>query len=335
MKAAFMKNLSDIVLRDVELWSLEDHEVRIRVDACGICGTDVTSAIDGRDEHGSFGHEVAGTILEVGRGVRHLKVGQAVALDSSTPCGACAMCHDGQQELCTHVQSFFHKPMLGFAQEMITPAVSAVPYDGLTAAEACLAEPLGVAIDMHRLGDIRLGSHVVVSGLGTIGLMAIRLAKLSGAAKITACGVSRSKVRNELALKFGADEVIEVDRTPISEHTFDVAPDRFLISSPPKTILPMLNIAAKGAIISYIGIKFGEGATIAFDANEFHFKKLQLRGSFASPAMFTPMALSLLKRKAIDGRQLISHTFSLEKIGEAMKVAATDKASAVKVVVTP
>jgi L-iditol 2-dehydrogenase len=333
MKAAFMKNLDDIIIKEIDLAKPEDYEIRIKVDACGICGTDVTSAMDGREEYGSFGHEVAGTILEVGRAVRNLKVGQKVALDSSTPCGQCENCHDGRQELCTNIQSFFYKGQLGFAEEMITPAISAVPYEGLSAEEACLAEPLGVAIDMHRLADIQIGSHVVVSGLGTIGLMALRLAKLSGAQKIYACGLSRSKARNELAKKFGADEIIEVDKTPITEYKFFTPPDRFLISSPPQTMPNMFKVAAKGALISYIGIKYGEGATLSFDANEFHFKKLQLRGSFASPAMYTPKALNLLRNKLIDGKSLISHCFSLDRIKEAMAVAAKDKERAVKVVV--
>ena len=333
MKAAFMKNLDDIIIKETELARLEDHEVRIKVDACGICGTDVTSAMDGRGEYGSFGHEVAGTILEVGRAVGHLKVGQKVALDSSTPCGRCDNCHDARQELCTNVQSFFHTPILGFAEEMITPAIRAVPYEGLTPEVACLAEPLGVAIDMHRLGDIQIGSHVVVSGLGTIGLMALRLAKLSGAQKIYACGLSRSKSKNELALKFGADEIIEVDRTPVTEYKFSTRPDRFLISSPPQTMPDMFKVAATGAVISFIGIKFGEGATLSFDANEFHFKKLQLRGSYASPALYTPKALNLLRKKLVDGESLISHRFSLDQIKEAMTVAARDKEKAVKVVV--
>jgi threonine dehydrogenase-like Zn-dependent dehydrogenase len=174
---------------------------------------------------------------------------------------------------------------------------------------------------------------VVVSGLGTIGLMALRLAKLSGAQKIYACGLSRSKAKNELAMKFGADEIIEIDKTPITEYKFSKAPDRFLISSPPQTIPNMVKVAAKGAIISYIGIKYGEGAALSFDANEFHFKKLQLRGSFASPALYTPMALNLLRNKRIDGKALISHRFPLDQIKEAMKIAAKDKERAVKVVV--
>ena len=96
----------------------------------------------------------------------------------------------------------------------------------------------------------------------------------------------------------------------------------------------MIEIATSKAIISYIGIKYGEGSKITFDANRFHFKRLQLRGSFASPAMCTPLALELLKNR-INGKSLISHTFDLNDISKAVKVASFDIENSVKVVVKP
>lgn len=334
MKTAFLKNLNDIQLRDVTLWPLEDREMRIHVDACGVCGTDVTAAHDGKDDYSPFGHEVAGTILELGRGVRGFKVGQRVAIESASACGECLKCKDTQQELCTNIQSFFFKTSFGFAQEMIVPAASAFLYDGITAGEASVSEPLGVAIDLHRLADIRIGSHVVVSGLGPIGLMALRLAKLSGAERIYACDLSTAKCRLDLAKKWGADEIIEADKTPLDKFKFSQAPDRFLVSSPPKTLPGMFKVAAKGAILSFIGIKFGDGANVTFDANEFHFKKLQLRASFASPALYTPMALNLITKRIVDASAVISHTLPLERIGEALKIAS-DPSASLKVIVAP
>jgi L-iditol 2-dehydrogenase len=334
MKTAFLKNMNDIAIKDVQLWKLEQNEIRIRVDACGVCGTDVLNARDGKDEYSPFGHEVAGTILEIGSAVTRVKVGQKVALESASACGECLNCRDTRQELCTDIKSFFFKTSFGFAEEMISPAISAIPFDGMTAEEACVSEPLGVAIDLHRLADIQIGSHVVVSGLGPIGLMAVRLAKLSGAEKVYACDLSSATARLAMAKRWGADEIIEVDKTPIEGYQFEKAPDRFMITSPPRTLPPMMKVAAKGAIISFIGIKFGDAGIISFDANDFHFKKLQLRASFASPALYTPMALNLIAKGIINARELISHTFSLEQIPQAMKTAADSQVS-LKVIVKP
>ena len=334
MKAAYMKNMDDMELRETELWEPEDDEIRIKVEACGVCGTDITAARDGSDDYAPFGHEVAGTVLETGRSVTGIEAGQRVLLESASACGRCFNCRNTRQELCTDIKSFFYKTSFGFAREMIAPAINAITYDDITPAAACLTEPLGVAIDMHRLADISVGSHVVVSGLGPIGLMALRLAKLSGAERIYACDLSTATVRLEAARAFGADEIIAVDRTSLEDYVFPQAPDRFMISSPPRTLNAAFNIAAKGAVISYIGIKYGEGAKVTFDANDFHFKKLQLRASFASPALYTPMALSLIKNGAVDASAVITHTFSLEELGKALKTAA-DGSRSIKVVVAP
>ena len=333
MKAAYFKNIDDIILKDVPRGELEVDDIRLKIDACGICGTDVMNALDGGDDYRPFGHEIAGTVLEVGSAVTDIKVGNKIVLESASACGRCINCRNMQQELCQNIQSFWPRPPYGFAEEMISPAISAIPYEGITPEQACLSEPLGVAIDMHRLADIQIGSHVLVSGLGVIGLMAIHLAKLAGAEKIYACDLSGATKRLELAEQFGADEIITIDKTPLEEYSFPQPPDRFMISSPPKTLEKMIKIAAPKAIISFIGIKYGPAGEVTFDANEFHFKKLQLRGSFASPALFMPMALNLIKTGAIDASAMITHTFPLAEIQKAMTVAATNKAEAIKVVI--
>ncbi len=333
MKAAYFKNIDDIILKEVPGGNLEINDIRLKIDACGICGTDVMNALDGGDDYRPFGHEIAGTVLEVGAGVSDIQVGNKIVLESASACGRCTNCRNMQQERCQNIQSFWPRPPYGFAEEMISPSISAIPYEGITPEQACLSEPLGVAIDMHRLADIKLGSYVLVSGLGAIGLMAVRLAKLAGAEKIYACDVSGATKRLQLAEQFGADEIIAIDKTPLEEYAFPQPPDRFMISSPPKTLEAMIKIAAPKAIISFIGIKYGPAGQVTFDANEFHFKKLQLRGSFASPALFTPMALNLIQTGAIDASAMITHTFPLEELQKAMTVAATNKAEAIKVVI--
>jgi L-iditol 2-dehydrogenase len=336
MRAAYIKDTNDIAFKEIEHKKLECDEIRVKIDACGICGTDITGAIDGGEEYRAFGHEVAGQVSEIGCGVRNVSVGQKIVLESSSACGMCANCRNIQQELCTNIRSFWPKPPYGFGEEMISPAICAVPYDGLSPEEACLSEPLGVALDVFNLADVHVGSSVLVSGLGTIGLMAVRLAKLAGARRIYACDLSNARKRLEMAKVFGADEVIEVDKIPLEKYFADnnEKPDRFIVSSPPKTLPAMIQVASARAIIAYIGIKFGDGAKLTFDANDFHFKRLQLRGSFASPALRTPMALDLLKSGKIDGKALITHAFSFAKLPDAMKLAVNNIEESIKVVVT-
>ena len=334
MKVAYIKKTNQIELRDKPMPVAGSNQVVLKIRACGICGTDVHAAQMNADFK-PFGHEVAGEIVETGNGVEGLKVGQSVVLDSATPCGRCDMCRNSKQELCTDIQSFFFLESFGMAQFMLAPAICAIPYDGLDLGEAILSEPLGVALDVVRVADMEPGNNVLVMGPGPIGLMAVRLVRMAGAGKVFVSALSSTVRRNQLALEFGADAVIEVDKTPLEEFDFGCRVDRVISTTPPATLISAVKLAAKGAIISYIGLAGGGNPEICFNADEFHFRKLQLRASFASPALFGPRAIEILKGDNIIRQNLISHRFGLDELGRAMDAAVNDVANVVKVVVLP
>jgi threonine dehydrogenase-like Zn-dependent dehydrogenase len=328
MIAAYKKN-REVILKEKHLRELNPREIRLKVEACGICGTDLS----GEDKDFSpFGHEVAGEIVECGCGVDYLRVGQKVVLDSATPCGRCSSCKDGKQELCEDIQSFFFLEEFGFSEEMIAPGESAIPYDMLSPQAATLQEPLGVAIDMVRLGEIGKDNNILIIGLGPIGLMAAALVKRANANRVFVSDFKERSARIELAVKWGADEF--VDPKELTDYNFNCQIDRILVTAPPSTLDQAFRTACKGAIISFIGIGHGDAAFCRFDANEFHFKKLQLRASFASPALFGPQALRYLIDGTVKGEDLISHTFSLKRIQDAMDIAR-ESPDALKVVVIP
>jgi len=329
-RAACFRNAQDVVERSLQFDRVGDDETVIAVEACGICGTDISAILRGSEEYQPFGHEIAGRIVERDGALRSGRV----VLESSSACGRCSACRNGHSDLCTAVTSFFARPYLGMAERMISPTTSVLEYEGLTPEVACLSEPLGVAIDLCETAGITPWSTVLVTGLGPIGLMAVRLAKLAGAGKIYASSYSAREKRNALALEFGADELIFEDVTPLGSRKLDPAPDRILSTVPPSFIGNCIPAAAPGAVIAYIGVGHGETDRVAFPANEFHFKKLQLRASYASPALRTPLALELLRSGRINGPALISHTFSLDDVSEAVRTACFEKDSAIKVVVT-
>ncbi len=333
MKAAF-KTGSETVVRDISTDKLGATDIRVKVSACGVCGTDLHVNPDEADQESRFGHEIAGEIIEVGSAAGYLEVGQKVVLDSATPCGRCDSCRDGRQELCTDVQSFFFLGSFGFAEEMIAPAICAIPCEDIAPDIANIQEPLGVAIDLVRLADIKPGSNVLITGQGPIGLMATAMVKRMGARRVFASEFAAKTRRVELARQFGADDVIDPAVTPIADYDFGCRIDRILVTSPPATLAGAFDVACKGAIVSFIGIAHGDGAFCTFNANDFHFKKLQLRASFASPAMFGPTALRYLREGVIDGEAIVTHRFGLDDIAKALEVARNDP-SAVKVVVTP
>jgi L-iditol 2-dehydrogenase len=334
MRIAY-RTANAVELRNEPLRPLRAGEIRVKVLACGICGTDLhaPTGTDGKAKV-MTGHEVAGEILELGNGVTWLQVGQRIVLDSATPCGRCDACHDTRQELCSDIQSFFNIGSFGFADEMIAPAVSAIPCADLSPDIASLQEPLGVAIDLVRLAELRTSSNVLILGQGPIGLIATALARRAGVRRLFATDLTSRPRRLELARQFGADETFDPTQTAIGKFNYGCAIDRILVTAPPKTLPESFEVAAKGAIISYIGIAWGAGAMVSFDADAFHFKKLQLRASFASPALYGPESLRCLREGIVDGAALVSHRFPLARMQEALDVARTDP-NAVKVVINP
>jgi L-iditol 2-dehydrogenase len=328
-QAAFYRQADDVVLRETHFDEVLATERIIEVEACGICGTDINAILRGAPDYTPLGHEVAGRMIGPDGDVS----GVPIVLESSSACGRCPACRNARPDLCTEVKSFFRRPYFGMAERMVAPEISVVAYDGIDPAVACLAEPLGVAIDLCEMAALTAYSTVLVVGLGPIGLMAIRLAKLAGAAHIYASTFSQRQRRNQVALEYGADELLFEDEKPLAARRLDPPPDRILITAPPPAVGACVGPAALGAILAYIGVGHGETDRITFPANEFHGKKLQLRSSYAAPALRTPLALELLRSGRVDGAKLISHRFPLAEAARAIRAACLDKNEAIKVVV--
>lgn len=140
--------------------------------------------------------------------------------------------------------------------------------------------------------------------------------------------------RREFAKRYGVDGFIDPTKTPLKDYNFGCRIDRVLQTCPPPTLADAFDAAGLGAVIAYIGIGVGEKAFCKFEANSFHFKKLQLRASYASPALYGPKAIQLLKDGVIDGEAYVTHRFKLSEIEKAYTVARDDP-SAIKVVVEP
>lgn len=332
-RAAYMKPPWQFELRDVELPDVPPPGwIRVKVGACGVCGSDLNGAVGHADWH-SFGHEIAGTVDAVGHGVAGLATGTTVALESASFCGRCELCRNGRVDLCTKAPAFWGQPSMGFADYMQAPACCAVPYEGLSAEEACLVEPMGVAFDMLKTAGIRMGESVCVVGPGPIGLGAAALARHQAASRVVVIGRDQAKARLAVARSLGGD-VRPMHGSLADMHDLHGQFDHVLLTAPPELIEPAFALLAYGGELTYVGIATGD-ARITFDANRFHFRKLQLRASFASPAMDFPAVIKLMRAGIMPAKSLVSHRFALADITKAMLTCRDDKTGAVKVVVTP
>ncbi len=195
MLAARLHGPRDIRIDDVPLPSAPAPErILLKVTAVGVCGSDLHTYVDGRIGDTQvqsplvLGHEFAGIVEAVGENARDgadnpLAPGQRVAVDPATPCHRCEMCEAGHPNLCRRLHFCGLYPDDGALQEyMISPARSCFPYpDSLSDAAGALLEPLGVALHALDLGKLKVANSVAILGCGPIGLLILRLAKLSGA----------------------------------------------------------------------------------------------------------------------------------------------------------
>jgi (R,R)-butanediol dehydrogenase / meso-butanediol dehydrogenase / diacetyl reductase len=193
--------------------------VRLRVEACGICGTDLEEYLEGplavpiepnplsgRSAPLTLGHETVGVVEAVGDDVE-LAVGTRVAVEGNMTCRTCYWCLSGAYALCPSLAALGQQADGGLAEQMLAPAYLCVPYgDHVPPDVAALAEPLAVAVRAVRRAGIVPGSTVGVIGAGTIGLLVLQVARIAGAATVVL--VERHESRRALALRLGADAAV-------------------------------------------------------------------------------------------------------------------------------
>jgi len=267
-------NFKRITLRE-----LKEDEVLIKVKACSVCGHDMIMASYGATEMQPFGHEISGSVEKVGRLVKNVMVGDQVVLESGTFDRFSNASRNGRVDLDNKGSNFWVKD----------------------------DDNMGVALDLIKTADIKLGNTVLVMGLGPIGLMAAKMAKASGAIKVYATELPECKARIELAKKWRVDEVF-------APNSISVKVDRVLVTAPPKVIPSAFEQCNIGAIVAFLGIDYGNEGFVTFDSNIVHFNKLQLRASHASPALYFPECIELIKAGIVNTEELITHRFKIEKL---------------------
>ena len=217
MRVVYVKSPFQFEIREVPLPEPGEGYVLLDVRACAVCGTDMHTAATDADHFQSFGHEIAGVVVKNGPGCKRFREGDQVIIESGTFCHVCENCRNGRPDLCTNGISIIDDVEIsGYADYMLVPEQAMVPFEGLSFAEAALAEPLGVAMDLFYTTGIELNDDVAVIGLGPIGLMTIALAKAAGARNVYAIQRNgKSKARIELAKKLGATDVILTSETDL------------------------------------------------------------------------------------------------------------------------
>ena len=332
MKGAFFLGNREFEVRDMEKRPLAADEVRIRVMACGVCGTDVHIY---HGEAGSaevtppvvLGHEYAGIVEEVGADVKGLAPGDHVAVDPNIYCGACTPCRDGKKQFCEHLQALGVTRDGGFAQYSAAPAAQCFKLAPELPFEAgAMAEPLACCLHGIDAAGIRPG--------GAIGLLMVQLARLSGAAKVILS--EPVELRRSAGLSVGADLAVDPLREDLSARVREAAGK----SGADVVIECVGNTAATRSAFEAAG--FGATvllfsvpaptATVPLPLFDVYKKELAIRGSFINPDTHL-RAVELLSAGRINVEPLITHTFGIGEMEQAIKMQMGGES--IKVMVLP
>jgi L-iditol 2-dehydrogenase len=332
----------DVRVEDAPEPTAGNGELVIRVRDCSICGTDAKIWRSGHPNLSPprvLGHEVAGEVLEVGQGVGGWSVGDRVQVIAAIPDGTCDECRRGWMTVCPSREAIGYQYDGGFAELMRVPAkvlavdgVNRLP-EGMSFAEASLAEPLSCALNGQERAGVGEGDTVVVVGAGPIGCMHVRLARARGATRVLLIELSRQRLEMAAGL-VAPDEAIEAEATNTVEAVRKLTDGRgadviIVAAASGKAQEDGLRMAARRGRVSFFGGLPMDKPTIACDANIVHYREVDIVGANGSSPDHNKQALALIASGAVPVADLITHRLPLERAiegihtvtrGEAIKV---------------
>ena len=342
MDALVIHAAGDLRVEDVPTPEVGPGQLRVRVRAGGICGSDLHYF-----QHGGFGtirvlhpmvlgHEVAGMIEEVAADVTRFAPGDRIAISPSQPCSLCRFCQLGLQNHCLdmryygsamrnpHVQGAFRKEIVCEVSQAHRLA------EGVSDAEGAMAEPLAVALHaVNRAGPL-LGKSVIVTGCGPIGALAVIAARRAGAAHIVVTDVVSQPLRS--AKKVGADETINVAEQPEALAKFTAEKGRFDVlieaSGNERALRAAFDTLRPRGIIVQVGL----GGEMTLPINTIVAKEFDWRGAFRFHEEFA-VAVELINKGLVDLKPLISATMPYRDAGRAFALAA-DRTQSMKVLLS-
>jgi L-iditol 2-dehydrogenase len=339
MKAAKYYGSNDIRVEEVPIPEIQHGEVKVKVMVCGICGSDLSTWYMEPEAPKFFGHEPAGIVVEVGRGVEDLNIGDRVFVHHHVPCLVCHYCQRGLYTMCPlYTKTNIHPA--GFTEYIRVPSLNVqrdtlkLP-ENVTYEEATMIEPIGCCIKGFKKANLQIGDTVAVIGAGFSGQVHIQLARILGATKIIA--VDGIDYRLKKAREFGADVTLNFKNENVVEAVKDESDGRgadvvVVAAGSLDAVKEGIEIASKGATV-YIYAPFPPDVLLSVDLNLFFFSEITLVTSYSSTHLDTRAALALLASKRLDSKSLITHRFPFDQINEAMQLAMKAQES-LKVVVT-
>jgi 2-desacetyl-2-hydroxyethyl bacteriochlorophyllide A dehydrogenase len=317
MLAAIFHGNKKIEVCEYTLPILRPNELLIKVDSCGICGTDrhIYSGSAPSSIPVILGHEYSGTIVDLTNNSSRFKIGDKVAIDPNIFCGYCNYCKKGDINFCENLNALGVTLNGGFAEYSIVPSSQAyILPDDFDLSIASFSEPLSCCLRGIDHADIKPGNTVVIIGGGSIGLLMVQLVKISGASKIILIEPDYSK--QVLGTELGADSVVDSNQEKLFEQISDLSKGHVDVViecvGNKSTVEDAIKIAGKGSKVIIFGLA-PKDQTISLNLQYLFHKELKIFNSFLNPFTFQS-AVNLLVTKKVEVLKLITQQIDLKEI---------------------
>jgi len=339
MRAAMYYANDDVRIVDLPKPRIGPGEILVKVRSSGICGSDVMEWYRKPKAPLVLGHEIAAEIVEVGAGVDSLKVGDRVFVSHHVPCGTCRYCLAGHETVCDTLRTTNFDPG-GFAEFVRVPSINVkhgvfpLPKE-VSDDEGVFIEPLACVVRGQRLAGLRPGHTVVVIGSGVAGLLHVKLAKASGAAKVIATDIV--EYRKAAALKAGADVVIDGREdvpAKVREANDGLAAELVITcTGAPKAIVQGLACVDRGGTVLFFA-PTEPTAKVEIPFNAVWREEVTMTSSYGGSPRDILEAMELLATRRVTVKDLITHVLPLADAEKGFRLVAQAKDS-IKVVLRP
>ena len=345
MQAVMLEDIGKLSVENVDKPICPADGILIKVEACAICATDVKVFRYGHrliKPPRITGHELAGTIVEVGKDIEGYKQDDRITVAPAVPCGQCYYCRRGHQAMCADTTAIGYHYDGGFAEYMVVPplairsdCVNILP-ENVSFEEAALTEPLAAILHCQEVSKVNLGDTVVVIGAGPLGVIQAWVARSHGAANIIMVDISADRLKMSQIAQ--ANAYIDASKEDAVQQILEMTEGRgaevvIVACSAGKAQEQAMDMVCPNGKVNFFGSLPKGNSNINIDGNVIHYKECAVSGSQGSAPRHNKLALDLIGKGIIKTAKLITHRLPLAEYLKGIEIV--EQGLGMKVMILP
>jgi L-iditol 2-dehydrogenase len=338
MKAIVYYGIKDIRIEQIPVPACGEKEIRLKVDACAVCGTDLKTYYHGNPRIKApnvMGHEFTGLVETIGNEVTGFALDERIVMATSVACHQCTYCKMSYYNLCDDLRPMGFSYAGGMAEYVTIPQraldnghVIKVP-DTIIAEHAALAEPLSCAVNACQNANVKRGDRVVISGAGPLGIMNLCVARTLGASQIILAEISAARL--EQARQFDCDLLVnpaEEDLAArVKQATDGLGADVVIVAAPaaaPQEAALDL-VRKRGSVCLFASLPADKSA-LNMDSRKIHYGEIRVVGTSDSTPAHVKKAVELLGGDDFPAAKIATHVLALDDIFRAFELMKSGEA---------